>query len=121
MTDVPPKDKPPAALPACLLIVEAEIDATVEDAWNTWYDEVHVPDALACPGVVAGRRYRATGDAAVTDHGQRATRATRAYVTVYELAGPEALETPEFTAMRGWAEFADAITATTRVFVARDA
>ena len=41
MTDVPPKDKPPAALPACLLIVEAEIDATVEDARNTWYDKVH--------------------------------------------------------------------------------
>ena len=42
-------------------------------------------------------------------------------MTVYELAGPEALETPEFKAMRGWAEFADAITATTRVFVACDA
>ena len=65
-----PNDKPPAALPACLLIVEAEIDATVEDAWNTWYDKVHLPDALACPGVLAGRRYRAS-DAAVTDHGQR--------------------------------------------------
>ena len=121
MTDLPPKDKPPAALPACLLIVEAEIDATVEDAWNTWYDEVHLPDALACPGVLAGRRYRATGDAALTDHGRQATRATRAYVTVYELAGSEALETREFAAMRGWAQFADAITATTRVFVARDA
>ena len=121
MSGRPTKDKPLAALPGCLLIVEAEIDATVEDAWNRWYDEVHLPDALACPGVLAGRRYRATGASAVTDHGQRATRATRAYVTVYELAGPEAMETPEFKAMRGWAEFADAITATTRVFVARDA
>lgn len=119
MTDTPPKSPPPP-LPACLLIVEAEIDAAVEDAWNTWYDEVHLPDALACPGVLAGRRYRAAGDAALTDHGARVTRPTRAYVTVYELTGPEALETPEFTAMRGWAEFTDAITATTRVFVARD-
>ena len=52
----------------------------------------------------------------MTDHG-RATRATRAYVTVYDLTVWK-LETPEFTAMRGWAEFADAITATTQVFVA---
>lgn len=27
-----------AALPTCVLIVEAEIDDDVADAWNTWYD-----------------------------------------------------------------------------------
>src|SRR5262245_45062073 len=45
------------ALPNCLLIVTAEVDASVEADWNRWYDEVHVPDVLACPGVRGGRRY----------------------------------------------------------------
>ncbi|MEA2813650.1 MAG: hypothetical protein QOI93_1347, partial [Rhodospirillaceae bacterium] len=37
------------ALPNCLLIVTAEVDASVEADWNRWYDDVHLPDALACP------------------------------------------------------------------------
>ena len=44
-------------LPNCLLIVTAEVDTAVEADWNRWYDDVHLPDALACPGVLAGRRY----------------------------------------------------------------
>ena len=39
-----------AGLPGCLLIVVAEVDAEVEAEWNRWYDEVHLPDALRCPG-----------------------------------------------------------------------
>jgi hypothetical protein len=41
----------------CLLIVTAEVDAAVEAEWNHWYDTVHLPDALKCPGVRRGRRY----------------------------------------------------------------
>ena len=48
-------------LPNCLLIVTAEVDASVEADWNRWYDDVHLPDALACPGVRAGRRYAQFG------------------------------------------------------------
>ncbi|MEK9596244.1 MAG: hypothetical protein VW057_09800 [Rhodospirillaceae bacterium] len=105
-----------APLPTCVLIVEAEIDDDVADAWNAWYDQVHLPEALACPGVLSGRRYRADGVAAVTDHGARSRHTSQAYVTIYELTGPEAIETPAFQAMRGWYEFTDKITATTRVF-----
>tara|TARA_R110002167_G_scaffold223876_3_gene429242 strand:- start:1012 stop:1341 length:330 start_codon:yes stop_codon:yes gene_type:complete len=105
-----------AGLPDCLLIVTARIDAEVEDAWNRWYDEVHLPEALACPGVLAGRRYRAAGPAATGDHGARAMDEARTYVAVYELAGPEALETPEFAAMRGWYQFTDHIVSRTQVF-----
>ena len=106
------------ALPACLLIVTAQIDAEVEDDWNRWYDEVHLPDALACPGVLAGRRYLAAGAAATSDHGERDSDDTRDYVAVYELDGPEALDTPEFAAMRGWYEFAGSIVSHTQVFSA---
>jgi len=38
-----------ASLPACTLVVTAEIDTSVEDEWNKWYDEVHLPEALAWP------------------------------------------------------------------------
>ncbi|MDP6707461.1 MAG: hypothetical protein QF893_14040 [Alphaproteobacteria bacterium] len=102
--------------PNCLLIVTAEIDPAVEAEWNTWYDEVHLPEALACPGVLGGRRYLAATDASLTDHGERASDSARVYATVYELAGPEALETPEFQEMRGWYQFADHIRARTQVF-----
>jgi hypothetical protein len=29
-----------------------------EDAYNRWYDEVHVPDLLAVSGVISARRYK---------------------------------------------------------------
>ena len=48
--------------PECLLIVTAEVDPAVEDEWNRWYDTVHLPDALKCPGVRRGRRYVSSGE-----------------------------------------------------------
>jgi hypothetical protein len=103
-------------LPRYLLIVSAEIDAAVEAAWNKWYDEEHLPDALACPGVLAGSRYLSIGDASLTKDGGKSTSAAKTYMAVYELSGPEALETPEFIEMRGWYQFTDKITARTQVF-----
>ena len=47
--------------PECVLIVTAEVDAAVEAEWNRWYDTVHLPDALRCPGVQRGRRYVSAG------------------------------------------------------------
>ena len=104
-----------ADLPTCLLIVTAEIDPAFETEWNRWYDEVHLPEALACPGVVRGRRYLSARDAALTDHGKKTTDGARVYTTVYELASPQAMDTPEFQAMRGWYEFSDHIRARTQV------
>ncbi len=103
-------------LPPCLLIVIAEIDATVKDDWNRWYDEVHLPDALACPGVISGRRYKSAGALSLTDHGTRNVSDTVSYAAVYEVSRPETLETPEFKAMAGWYEFTDHIKARTQVF-----
>ncbi|MEQ9643458.1 MAG: DUF4286 family protein [Alphaproteobacteria bacterium] len=102
----------------CLLIVTAEVDAEVEAAWNRWYDEVHLPDALACPGVLSGRRYVTARPQALSERGERSQREARLYTTVYELAGPEAVETPEFAAMRGWAEFTPNVRSETRVVAA---
>jgi hypothetical protein len=104
-------------LPNCLLIVTAEVDASVEADWNRWYDDVHLPDALACPGVLAGRRYLTAGEISESDRGQgRRTRA-RLYTTVYELDSPAAVETKEFAARRGWDRFAPHVRSQTRVVI----
>jgi hypothetical protein len=105
-------------LPRYLLIVTAEVDAEVETDWNHWYDTVHLPDALACPGVLRGRRYAQSGNAGHSDRGTSSQTASKVYTTIYELAGPEAVTTPEFQKMRGWYQFAPHIRSTTRVVTA---
>ena len=40
-------------------------------------------------------------------------------MSIYELSGPEALDTPEFTNMRGWYQFTDKINSRTQVFQRR--
>jgi uncharacterized protein DUF4286 len=104
-----------STLPNCLLVVTAEVDAEVEAEWNRWYDEVHLPDALACPGVLSGRRYLSTGEISETERGKGKRFAARLYTTVYELDSPAAVTTKEFAAMRGWARFAPHVRSQTRV------
>lgn len=106
-----------SALPNCLLIVTAEVDAEVEADWSRWYDDVHLPDALACPGVLTGRRYLTSGEISESDRGQSRRTPARLYTTVYELDSPAAVETKEFAAMRGWARFAPHVRSQTRVVV----
>jgi hypothetical protein len=103
------------SLPNCLLIVTAEVDASVEADWNRWYDEVHLPAALACPGVRAGRRYCSVGDIAESERGQGQRTQAKLWTTVYELDSPDAVATNEFTAMRGWDRFAPHVRSQTRV------
>jgi len=102
-------------LPNCLLVVTVEVDAAIEADWNRWYDDVHLPAALGCPGVLRGRRYVSVGPITETDRGQRAQRSHRIYTTVYELDSPQAVASPEFQAMRGWYEFAPRLRSRTQV------
>lgn len=104
-------------LPGCLLIVTAEVDPAVEAEWNRWYDTVHLPDALRCPGVRRGRRYVSSGAVSETLGGKTEKLARRIYTTVYELDGPEATATPEFQAMRGWYQFAPHVRSRTQTIV----
>ena len=46
-----------------------------EDAYNRWYDEVHVPDIEQLTGVLSARRYKVV----------RSNRAPWPYVAVYEI------------------------------------
>lgn len=92
-------------LPAHVLVVRAEVPEDIETAWNRWYDTVHLPEILACPGFRAGRRYRAGGSAA-----------GRLYLALYEIDGPLALDSTEFKARRGWGPFAGKVKFETTVF-----
>jgi len=65
---------------------------------------------------------REHGIVKLTDDGQlrgerRRTRTTL-WTTVYELDSPAAVETKEFTAMRGWGPFAPRVRSQTRVVTA---
>jgi hypothetical protein len=103
--------------PECLLIVSAEVDAAIEGEWNRWYDTVHLPDALRCPGVRRGRRYVSSGEISETASGKTERTARRIYTTIYELDSPDAIATPEFRAMRGWYQFAPHVRSLTQVIL----
>jgi hypothetical protein len=104
--------------PGCLLIVTAEVDPAVEAEWNRWYDTVHLPDALRCPGVRRGRRYVSSGPISETAGGTTERISRRIYTTIYELDSPAATSTPEFQAMRGWYQFAPHVRSRTQTIVA---
>jgi len=103
--------------PECLLIVTVEVDAAIEAEWNLWYDSVHLPDALKCPGVRRGRRYVSSGEISESLAGKTERTARRIYTTIYELDSPDAVVTAEFRAMRGWYHFAPHVRSRTQVIV----
>lgn len=103
--------------PECLLIVTAEVDVAVEAEWNWWYDTVHLPDALRCPGVQRGRRYVSSGEITESAADKTERMARRIYTTIYELDSPDAITTTEFRAMRGWHQFAPYVRSRTQVIV----
>ena len=106
-----------SGLPGCLLIVTAEVDPEVDTEWNRWYDEVHLPDALSCPGVRRGQRYVSIGEVSESVRGTSTKAKTRIYTTVYELDSPDAIATPEFQAMRGWYQFSPHVRSRTVVVI----
>ena len=106
-----------SGFPECLLIVTVEVDPAVESEWNSWYDAVHLPDALKCPGVLRGRRYVSSGEVSESTAGKTERMAKRIYTTIYELDSPNATTTPEFRAMRGWYHFAPHVRSRTQVIV----
>ena len=101
----------------CLLIVTVEVEPSIEAEWNKWYDTVHLPDALKCPGVKRGRRYVCTGEISESASGKTERYTRRIYTTIYELDSPAAIATPEFRAMRGWYHFAPHVRSRTQVVV----
>ena len=77
-------------------IVFVDIDPEHEDAFNDWYDNVHLPQILNCPGWLAGHREKCL------EGGAR-------HVAIYTITGPEVYETTEFNAIKGFGPFADKV------------
>ena len=59
-----------------IFLVFADVPADMEDDFNRWYNEEHIAELLAIPGVLDAARYEAV------QGGPR-------YLAAYELAGPE--------------------------------
>lgn len=64
-----------------LFVVKATITPEREDEFNSWYNDVHIPDVLRFPGVVSARRYRSLV-------GEEKFQ----YMAVYEFKDQETLE-----------------------------
>ena len=66
-----------------LLLVYTDVDPEHEDAFNEWYDTVHLPDLLAIEGFLGARRYKLSGPPPPNQ--EPAAR----YLAVYELASDD--------------------------------
>lgn len=91
-------------LPQHIFVVDATIDPAVEGAWNAWYNDIHLPEITACPGFRQSARY-------VADQ-----NGERHYLAIYEIDGPDALQSAEFQQRRGWREFAGRVKWTSRLY-----
>ena len=66
-----------------LFMVWCDVTADMEDDFNRWYNEEHLDDLLAIPGILSAARYVAVSG-------------SPKYLACYELANPEVLYTTEF-------------------------
>ncbi len=73
----------PAKKGTGLLMVWSEVPAELEDEYNRWYNEEHLAERLAVPGVLSAARYEAVSS------GPK-------HLAFYELESPEVLETPAY-------------------------
>ena len=71
-----------------VLLVMMEPPATLEDEFNDWYDTEHMPQRLSLPGFRSASRW------VCVDGWPR-------WMALYDMASPQALETPEYLAVSG--------------------
>lgn len=66
-------------MPKGIMVVQSDpARPDLEDAYNDWYDNTHVPEICAVPGFVSARRYKVHGAAA-------AGAGAPAYLAIYEI------------------------------------
>ncbi|RPJ10984.1 MAG: hypothetical protein EHM36_02355, partial [Deltaproteobacteria bacterium] len=69
--------------PHLLLIVKTDVSPEMEEEFNRWYDQEHIPRLLEVPGVISARRGINTG-------------AGPKYIAVYEHESPNVQETDKY-------------------------
>ena len=76
-----------ARKPRALLLVMMDIDPEHEAEFERWYTEEHLPDRAHCPGFLSARRFQAI-------------EGELKYMALYELEGPEVLQSEEYRKIR---------------------
>jgi hypothetical protein len=83
--------------PGWLNVVTVEVEAAHAEDFSRWYNEVHVPEILACPGWRANRRYECV------DGEPR-------FLAIYDLEDAERpFNSPEWESAVGWDEHVENI------------
>ncbi|MBT3370678.1 MAG: hypothetical protein HOA08_13925 [Rhodospirillaceae bacterium] len=82
-TQINPGDAEAPAGAGGLLLNTMNIAPEVEDDFNAWYDQEHLPALAAVPGTLAARRYRTGPNELGDDEG------SHRYVAIYHLTSPE--------------------------------
>jgi hypothetical protein len=81
-----------------------DVDPAVENEFNDWYSNEHLPAVVACPGIVSGRRYtgRVIGPDGAT---------VQRYWAFYEVESKEAMTSPEIEplAREGFGRFTESV------------
>nr|MDQ6921968.1 hypothetical protein [Candidatus Dormibacteraeota bacterium] len=78
--------------PDLVNVITVDVDDQHAESFSRWYNEVHFPEILACPGWHAGRRYECV------DGEPR-------FLAVYDLDDEESpFSSPEYAAAVGWDE-----------------
>jgi hypothetical protein len=77
--------------PQTILVTTVDISVGAEEEFNHWYNDVHMPEVMACPGFRRAARFECVD-------GQPR------YMAIYELDSPAALTTPEMQRVRGWGD-----------------
>lgn len=85
LEQIRPGNRPSPSEAGGLCISSMEVDPAIEDEFNEWYNEEHMPLMDAVPGTLSARRFRAIGG-------------LPRYVAVYHL------ESPEVYQQRSWYE-----------------
>lgn len=81
-------------------------DPEQEEAWNEWYDTIHVPALLTVPGFRSARRYQERG-------------AAGRYLAVYEIDSADVFGEPRYAEVTGWGCWAPYITSYSRHLLER--
>ena len=85
-----------------LLIVRIDVAPEMEEEFNRWYDEEHIPNLLGVPGVIWAKRAVNTGEGlkyiAVYEHENIDVRNTEAYKNAAQTEWTKRLE-PHFLKM----------------------
>lgn len=63
------------------LVFSNPVDESQEQAFNDWYDDVHLPEVLATPGMVSAQRYKLRE----TEIGRATGVPAQRYLIVYEM------------------------------------